>query len=548
MHDLSLTPRQRTVILASTMVGLFASSFSQTVVGTALPRIIGDLGGMNLYSWVLTSSMVTATTVVPIVGKASDNYGRKPFFMGGIFLFMVASAAAGASQDIKQLIAFRAFQGVGSGMIMASSFAVLGDLFAPAERGRYMGLFTSVFGFASIIGPTLGGYITDHLTWRATFYVNIPFSLVALMVLAVGFPRFRRSQAPSPIDCFGVAALIACVVPLLVALVLAGDRYAWSSLQVIGLLAFSSAALATFVLAESRAADPIMPLSMFQNRVFVVASLVTFLTGMGMFGTLSYMPMFVQGVMGKSATNSGVVNTPMMLGLVVASVLAGQLVFRTGRYKLLVVAGGAVLVVGMWLMTLMGPGTAWPTAARNMVLVGAGVGMTMPILNLAVQNALPYRLLGVATSSTQFFRQIGGTLGIAVFGTMVTSHLSARLRDALPPDVRAAPAPMVAALENPRVLLSPSNLDRLREAFIEVMGARGPGLFDEAISASRGVLSEALTDVFTIGLAIAVAALAVSLLLRELPLRRTIAETAAAVQATDDQPVATAQPSLGVDS
>jgi len=368
------------------------------------------------------------------------------------------------------------------------------------------------------------------------------------MVLAVGFPRFRRSQAPSPIDCFGVAALIACVVPLLVALVLAGDRYAWSSLQVIGLLAFSSAALATFVLAESRAADPIMPLSMFQNRVFVVASLVTFLTGMGMFGTLSYMPMFVQGVMGKSATNSGVVNTPMMLGLVVASVLAGQLVFRTGRYKLLVVAGGAVLVVGMWLMTLMGPGTAWPTAARNMVLVGAGVGMTMPILNLAVQNALPYRLLGVATSSTQFFRQIGGTLGIAVFGTMVTSHLSARLRDALPPDVRAAPAPMVAALENPRVLLSPSNLDRLREAFIEVMGARGPGLFDEAISASRGVLSEALTDVFTIGLAIAVAALAVSLLLRELPLRRTIAETAAAVQATDDQPVATAQPSLGVDS
>lgn len=547
MHDLTLTPRQRTVILASTMVGLFASSFSQTVVGTALPRIIGDLGGMSLYSWVLTSSMVTATTVVPIVGKASDNYGRKPFFMGGIFLFMVASAAAGASRDIRQLIAFRAFQGIGSGMIMASSFAVLGDLFSPAERGRYMGLFTSVFGLASIIGPTLGGYITDHFTWRATFYVNIPFSLVALMVLAVGFPQFRRSASPAAIDYLGVAALVAAVVPLLVALVLAGDRYAWSSLQVTGLLAFSAAMMAAFALAEGRAADPIMPLSMFQNRVFLVASLVTFLTGMGMFGTLSYMPMFVQGVMGKSATNSGVVNTPMMLGLVVASVLAGQLVFRTGRYKLLVIAGGVVLVAGMWLMTLMGPDTAWTTAARNMVLVGAGVGMTMPVLNLAVQNALPYRLLGVATSSTQFFRQIGGTLGIAVFGTMVTTRLTTNLPDALPPDVRGAPPQMVAALENPRVLLSPSTLDRLRAAFTEVMGERGPDLFEDTIGAARGVLSDALTDVFTIGLAIAVAALAASVLLKELPLRRTIADTATASDDGEPGPTAAAQAPAATD-
>lgn len=516
-----LSPRAKAIVLAGTLLGLLVAAISQTVVSTALPRIIGELGGLNLFSWVFTASMLTSTTVVPLVGKLSDLYGRKPFFIGGIVIFMVTSALSGLSQSMVQLIVFRGFQGIGAGMIMANAFAIVGDLFPPSERGRYMGLFSAVFGLASIIGPLLGGWITDNLSWRWVFYVNIPVGIVALSVLMVGFPWIRPSGARPPIDYWGVSGLILAVVPLLLALVWAGDLYPWLSPQIVGLLAMSSVGIAAFILAERAAADPIMPLTMFGSRVFTVATAVTFLTGMGMFGTIAFMPMFIQGVLGSSATNSGLVTMPMMLGLVVASTLAGQLVTRWGRYRVLVVGGGIVLAAGMFLMSRMDQGTVHMVAVRNMVIVGAGLGLSMPILGLVVQNALPYRLLGVATSSTQFFRQIGGTLGIALFGTLVTTHLRDNLRAELPADVQGMPDPLLERLEDPQVLLSPSALDRLREGFA-ALGAEGPRLFSETIDSMQAVLSEALTGVFFLGLLVSIAALAVSVFLREIPLRTTV--------------------------
>jgi EmrB/QacA subfamily drug resistance transporter len=460
---------------------------------------------------------------VPLVGKLSDLYGRKPFFVAGIIIFMATSVLCGLSQSMVQLIVFRGFQGIGAGMIMANAFAIIGDLFPPSERGRYMGLFSAVFGLASVVGPLLGGWITDNLSWRWVFYVNLPVGVVALSVLAVGFPWVRPSGSRPAMDYRGVAALILAVVPLLLALVWAGDLYPWLSPQIAGLLAMAAVGAVAFIVTERTAEDPLIPLSMFSSPVFSVAIMITFLTGMGMFGAITFTPMFIQGALGSSATNSGMVTMPMMLGMVVASTAAGQLVTRTGRYRVMVILGGMALASGMYLMSRMDEGTAHMVTVRNMIIVGVGLGISMPILGLVVQNAMPYRLLGVATSSVQFFRQIGGTLGIAIFGTLVTTHLRDNLRGELPGEVQTLPEPLLERLEDPQVLLSPESLDRLREGFV-ALGAQGAGLFAQTIDSMRMVLADAVTNVFFLGMVVSIAALAVSVFLREIPLRTTVAE------------------------
>ncbi len=514
-----LSPRTKAIVIGGTMLGLFVSAVNQTVVSTALPRIIAELGGISVFTWVFTSFLLTSTTVMPVVGKLSDLYGRKPFFMVGIAVFMLASALSGASQNIMQLIVFRAFQGIGAGMIMATSFAVIGDLYPPAERGKYMGLLAATYGLASVFGPTLGGYLTDNLSWRWVFYVNIPFGFLALAVLAVGFPWVRRPPGERHIDYWGAATLILAVVPLLVALVWAGDLYPWLSPQIGGLLLFSALMTLAFIIVESLAEEPILPLGMFRNQIFVVAVVVTFLTGIGMFGSIAFMPWFVQGALGASATNSGLVNTPMMLGLMVAATVSGQLVTRFGYYRLLIVLGGVILAAGMYLMTLMDESTAQTLAVRNMVIIGLGLGLSLPLLSLIVQNALPYKFLGVATSAIVFARSIGGTLGIAIFGTIITSQIRSGLRAELPPELTAnTPQELIKPLEDPQILLSPSSLDRLRQAF-DTLGSDGPRLFTETVTAMRAVLADALVDVFFAGFVVAVLALLASILIREIPLR-----------------------------
>jgi len=521
MEASELSPATKRLVIAGTMLALMVAAINQTVVSTALPRIIGELGGLSLFSWVFTSYMLTSTASVPLVGKLSDLYGRKPFLIAGIVIFMVTSAAAGASQTIEQLIVWRAVQGLGAGMIMANSFAVIGDLYPPAERGRYQGLFSGVFGIASVLGPTLGGTLTDHLSWRAVFYINIPFGVAALAVLWFGFPWRRSGPREHAIDYTGAALLASAVVTVLLALTWAGDQFAWSSTQILGLFGLAALLTILFIVAELRAADPVLPMHLFRNRVFVVASSVTFVSGIGMFGTITFMPMFLQGVLGASATNSGIVTSPMMLGMVVASAIAGQLTSRTGRYRSLVLMGGAVLAGGMFLLSTFSPDTTWLMAITGMIVVGFGIGASMPILGLAVQNALPYRLLGVASSSSQFFRQIGGTLGVAVFGTLVTTRLHDNLQSEIPPNVRAqTPPQLLASLEEPQVLLSPKNLDALEAAFAQIPS--GSTLFDAAIAAMRVSLADAVALVFLIGAFVALAALAISFFLPEVPLRTTV--------------------------
>ncbi|MEX1254278.1 MAG: MDR family MFS transporter [Dehalococcoidia bacterium] len=539
-----LSPRQKAVVVTGTLMALFVAAIDQTVVNTALPRIIGELGGLSLFSWVITAYLLTSTVTVPLAGKLSDLYGRKPFLMAGVVLFTVTSVFAGLSQSMVQLIMARAFQGVGAGLIMANAFATIGELFPPAQRARYQGLFAAVFGLSSILGPLVGGALTDHLSWRWVFLVNIPFGVAALLVLGLAFPNMRRPHGERHVDYAGGLMLIAVVVPLLLGLVWAGNRdYAWTSPRIVGLFATSAIALAAFIWIELRAVDPVLPPSLFRNRAFAMANLAAFFLGMVMFGVLSYMTLFVQGVLGMSATNSGVTLMPTTVGMVIASVISGQLLARVRVARPFLIAGAALLVGGMFLLSRMSEDTAYATAVRNMVLIGFGLGLTLPILNLVAQNALPYRQLGVASASSQFFRQIGGTLAVAVFGTLITSSV-ADLPDRLPPEAQDAPAPLLEQLREPNTLLSPEAVDRLRAGFAD-LGANGSQVFEQSLAIMRSMLADGITEVFFAGMLAAAALLVVTLLLPEVRLRTTVDFEEASVAAPAPAAGPTPEPLAG---
>jgi EmrB/QacA subfamily drug resistance transporter len=506
-----LSARKKAVIVGGVMLGLFVSAISGTVVSTAMPRIVADLGGLHLYSWVFTSFMLTSTSVIPIVGKLSDLYGRKPFFMVGIVIDMIGAGLGGASQSMVQLIVFRGVQGIGGGMIMSGAFAIIGDLFPPAEREYRVSSRPSSGWPAGAVRQRLHH---RQLGWRWVFYVNIPSGCWSA-VLTWGCPGPSPSSAEVDYRRGGAGA----AVPMLLAFVWAGDQYAWGSAQILGLLGFSMLMIVAFVRIESRAADPILPLDLFRNRIFVVSAVVVFLTGMGMFGSTTYLPLFVQGVIGTSATNSGLVITPMMLGMVVASATSGQISSRLGRYRVLGTLGAAVMAFGMFLLSRMDASSTQAEAVRNMVVVGVGLGLTLPIFGIAVQNAVPFRMLGVVTASTTFFRQMGGLLGVAIFGTLMSTHVRNNLASELPAEVREGASPAVLkALEDPQVLLSPQAMDRVREGFAE-FGTEGAALFEATIASMRSVLADGLGLVFLAALIITVAALAASVFLKEIPLK-----------------------------
>jgi EmrB/QacA subfamily drug resistance transporter len=523
---LDLTPFQRKVILAGTLLGLLVSALNQTTVSTALPRIVGDLGGLHLFSWVFTSFMLTSTTVVPLAGKLSDIFGRKPFFLGGIAILLLSSIAAGTSGSIEELIVWRAIQGVGAGMLMGNAFAIIGDLFPPAERGKYQGLFTGVFGVASVLGPTLGGYLTDHLSWRAIFYMNIPVGVLAFSVLWRYYPPKKAGGPRRPVDYSGAALLGTTTVPLLLALVWAGNEFAWTSPEIIGLFTISALSLVAFLWNESRAEEPIIPLMLFRSRFFAVATFLSFITGMGLFGAVNYMPMFVQGVLGTSAAASGLVTSPMMLTMVVASTGAGIIATRMSRYRPFIIGGSALITAGMVLLTTLDTQSKETSAVLAMVVIGMGIGASMPIVNLVLQNSVPHQLLGVVSSSAQFFRQIGGTLGVAVFGTVVTNKLQSSLQHELGQDlIDQTPQPLLSTLQEPRTLLSPEALERLESGFAGV-GPQGAELYAQAVEAMRVSLAEALGVVFVVSVVVTGIAFAASFLMPEpsRPLRRSWAE------------------------
>ncbi|HEY8171815.1 MAG TPA: MDR family MFS transporter [Dehalococcoidia bacterium] len=514
---------KRWAILGSIMLGLFLSAMDQTVVGTAMPRIIADMSGLKLYSWVFTSYMLASTTVVPIVGKMGDIYGRKNFFLAGIVIFLIGSMLSGMSQTMVQLIVFRGVQGVGGGFIFANAFALLGDLFTPSERGRYAGIMSSVFGLASVIGPLVGGGITDHLNWRWVFYVNIPLGIVALIVLAYVLPASERHAARKRVDYIGAVALALSIVPLLLGFSWAGTDYAWTSPQVVVPFAVAAVMMVTFVVIERRAEDPVIPLSLFKNPIFAVATAVTFVSGAAMFAGTLYIPLFMQGVLDFSAINAGLVLTPMTLAMVAGSMISGQLVSRTSHYKAMIVSGLAVATGGLFLLSLLDTGSSRLSGMEAMAVVGFGLGLSFPALVLATQNAAPYSMMGVTTSLNQFSRSVGGTIGVAIMGSILTRRLNSELASNLPADVQqGAPAPLLAALKNPRVLLDDNALSRLRDqGFGSVFGADGPRLFNEALASMKASLATSIGEVFLVATVFMATAFVISLFLREVPLRKT---------------------------
>ena len=411
-------------IYAGLMVALFLAALDQTIVATAVPRIVSDLGGITQYSWVFTAYMLASTVTVPLYGKLGDVYGRKPLFLFAIVVFLVGSALCGVAQNMTQLVIFRGVQGIGAGGLIPLAIAVVGAIIPPRDRGRYQGLIGSVFGSASIIGPAVGGCVVDHTTWRWIFYVNLPVGALALAVISVTMPR-RAPQTERSIDWGGAALLAASTTPLLLGLVWGGRDYAWTSGHVIVALVVAVAALAAFLLYERRVPEPILPFSLLRNGVVASSVVSMTLVGMAMFGTISFVPLFVQGVIGTSATSSGVVLTPLMLGAVTASFLSGQWVSRSGRTRPNAIAGPIVLTAGMVLLWRMGVHTTNGQAARNMVLAGVGLGLMMQVFMLAVQNAVPRDSIGSATALTQFARSIGGTLGVTIMGVIVNQGLPA---------------------------------------------------------------------------------------------------------------------------
>ena len=515
--DFVQLPRKQVILtMGGVTLALFLSALDQTVVSTAMPRVIADLGGFDRFTWVTTSYLVASTTAVPIVGRLTDIYGRKLFYIGGILVFMLGSILAGTSQTMNQLIVFRALQGIGGGVIMANSFAAIADLFPPEDRGKYSGFIGAAFGLSSVIGPTLGGFITDNLSWNWVFLINIPVSIPVLLVMIWLFPNIKPEVESRKLDYPGMVTLILAVVPILLALSWGGVQFAWASPQVIGFLAFGSVMLVAFITIEAKTEFPIMPLEIYRNRMVAVSLIAIFLTGFAMFGGIIFIPLFFQGVLGASATSSGSFLTPMMMGIVVGATLSGQALSRTGgHYRIQALFGLAIMTVGMYLISTMDENTSFSRAVIYLVTMGFGMGSTFPTFTLAVQNSVPFRVMGTATSAIQFYRSIGGMLGLAMLGAVMVNRFASNLEEALPSAVRGVlPADRIDAIkDNPQALVDPSALVALRERFAAV-GPEGDQIAEQFLAALKSALAGAIGDVFTVSLAVIVIAFVVALFLR----------------------------------
>ncbi len=485
------------------MLALLLAALDQTIVGTAIPRIVADLNGLDRLAWVTTAYLVTSTTMTPIAGKLGDLFGRKPFLLVGMIGFVAASALCGLSQDMTQLIVFRGIQGIFGGVLFATVFTVIGDLFPPDQRGKAQGLFGGVFGLSSVVGPTAGGFITDHWSWRWVFEVNIPVGIVAVAVVLAGLPYVRSKASWRDIDFWGALTLAAGVVPMLIALSITRD-HAWTSPQVLGLLAFAAAMLAAFVFVESRVEHPIVPLELFKNPTFTVSMVVGFLTAFGMFGSILFTPLVFQGVLGISATNSGALITPMMFGLIGASTLTGFLMKRIKYYRFLGTVGVAVMIFGMWLLSQVTPSSPEWHVVADLIVVGTGIGVTFPLYLTAVQVALPRRFLGVASSQIQFWRNLGGTVGSSILGAVLANrlpdYLKTRVSDLHLPPQALANLPKGGSANS---ILDPTLLAKLPAAFVHAI---------------RLALSDTLHDIYVFAGLILVVALVSTVFLREVPL------------------------------
>lgn len=422
----NISAKQKSLVMVAVMLSMLLAALDQTIVSTALPIIVREFDALEHLSWVITAYMLASTVVVPIYGKLSDIYGRKGFFLASIVIFLFGSALCGFSQSMTQLIIFRAIQGIGGGALMTNAFAIVADLFTAKERAKWQGLMGGVFGLSSVFGPILGVYFADNLGWRWVFYINMPFGLLALIGVIFLLPKIVPYVEDKSIDFLGAIYLAMGLIPFLLALSWGGQQYAWNSITLISIFVFSFLALTAFLFIERFAKNPILPLDLFKKPIFSVTILLIFLNAMGMFGVLSYIPLFAQQVVGVSATNSGTIMFPMMFGMILSSVVAGQIVSKTQKYKAVVSVGFAMVVVAMFFLSQMDNSTTQLSLSLRMVLMGVGLGASMPIFNIILQNSFPRAQIGVVTASSQLFRSIGGSVGVAmagaVFNAVIQQH------------------------------------------------------------------------------------------------------------------------------
>jgi EmrB/QacA subfamily drug resistance transporter len=503
--------------VAGLMLALFLVALDQTVVGTALPKIVAELEGFDKYAWVTTAYLLASTSMIPVIGKLGDIYGRKWFIVGGIVVFLIGSALCGAAWGMIELVIFRGIQGLGAGMIFANIFTSVADVFPdPARRAKYQGVFFGVFALSSVVGPTLGGWITDNLDWRWIFYINVPLGVFSLFALPFVLPQSGQRRR-AKIDYLGSATITASVIALLLSLSWVGQGDAWDAGRVVAGFVISAILLAVFVPVELRAAEPVIPLSLFRSRVFASASLLMFLVGIGMFGIILYTPLFVQGVLGKTATGSGTVLTPLVFSMTAVGIVGGQIIARVRRVKPFTLFGTVVMTCGVYLLTTLGISSSQGMVALYLAVTGLGLGLIMPTATLAVQSTVDKTLLGVATSATQFIRSIGSTVGTAVVGSIVTKGYAEDLAANAPAQ---APGRLVSALENPQALVS----DAAREALVRAASAfpGGAQLVREVIQTARQALSDSIHDGFVfillaVGLSIAAALVMKNVRLEEKP-------------------------------
>ena len=521
---LGLSPRAKLEILGAVLLGLLLGALDQTIVGVALPRIVTELGGQTLYVWSVTIYLLTSTITVPFYGKLSDLYGRKPLLMIGIGLFLLGSALSGLSQDIYQLIAFRGLQGLGAGALFPISLAVIGDLYTPAERGKYQGLFGAVFGLSSIVGPLAGGWLTEHLSWHWIFYINMPVGAIALFIIWRLLPNIRHGGNARELDYLGGGVFAVAIATLLVGLT-NKQTADWNDFWVGGLIGIGAVLFAIFLFIESRAKQPIVPLDLWKNRTYASSIASTFLISFGFFGAVIFLPQWFQFVKGVSPTDSGLQSLALLAGLIFSSIIAGQLVARTGRYKAIIIGGLAIMAVGLFLMSGIQATTDLPVLWLWMFITGVGIGPTLSVFTIVVQNAVPFSKLGVATSNLTFFRQIGGSIGLALLGTAFGQRLTTEL-----------PTQLVAAGVPQQFVSQFGGQGGNSESLIVVGQDLGTSILNNVPAQFRSVVeplipnivhgiyqaySVAVGSVFQIGMFTTIAALAVAFIMKELPLRTT---------------------------
>jgi EmrB/QacA subfamily drug resistance transporter len=501
--------------LATVLLTLFFSSMDQTVVSTAMPTIIGDLHGLDSYAWVFTAYMMASSVTVPIYGKLSDVFGRKPFYLFGLIMFGIGSAISGQAHSMMELIWARAFQGIGAGAMMSMPRATVGDIFDPKETGKWMGVIGAVYGLSSIIGPALGGWITDSFSWRWVFYINLPFAVLAIIGVVVTLPKVRAEHRVK-VDWLGSIILVIGLVPILFGFTWAGTKYAWNSPIELTLFIGGVIVLALFILWEHKAADPLLTPALFKNRIFSTSLILGILVGMTMFGSIMFLPVYVQGVLGLNAQGSGWVMTPMMISFIVGSIVSGQIMSRTGRYRVLAWISGAVIVVGALLLNQMNVHTTWASVVLNMLVLGLGIGALMPLMNVAVQNAFPYSMMGTVNATQQFVFSLSGVVASPIFGSIFDKAFANKLSTTLPSSLKQFEGKLAGL--NLQSLLTPQAQQAISAQFSK-FGAAGHQMYLQLMDSVKTSLTFGIHHLFELALIFAILCLVGTFFLPEVKLK-----------------------------